>query len=141
IILQKLSAEIAEHAESLAVNQSLIADIDVIFARAQLGMRMKASKPEMNKNGIIDLKQARHPLIQLDQVVASDILLGEDYDAKVITCPNTGGKTNTLKAIDLIILIAKYILHIPSHDDARYELFKKLFADIGDEQSIVQNFS
>ncbi|HLR22790.1 MAG TPA: endonuclease MutS2 [Pseudogracilibacillus sp.] len=141
IILQKLSAEIAEHAESLAVNQSLIADIDVIFARAQLGMRMKASKPEMNKNGIIDLKQARHPLIQLDQVVASDILLGEDYQAMVITGPNTGGKTVTLKTIGLMILMAQSGLQIPAQDGARVGFFKKVFADIGDEQSIEQNLS
>src|SRR5699024_12228083 len=119
----------------LEINQSLIADVDLIFARAQIGKRMKASKPEMNKDGIIDLKHARHPLIQLDQVVPSDILLGEDYQAMVITGPNTGGKTVTLKTIGLIILMAQSGLQIPAQDGARVSFFKKVFADIGDEQS------
>src|SRR5699024_2495952 len=130
IILQKLSAEIAVNAESLAVKQCLFADIDVIFARAQLGMIMKVSKPELNKNVIIDLKQARHPLIQLDQVVASDIFLGEDYQAMVNTGPNTGGKTVTLKTIGLMILMAQSGLQIPAQDGARVGFFKKVFADI-----------
>src|SRR5699024_2653932 len=115
--------------------------MDVIFARAQLGIRLQASRPDMNNHGIIDVNQARHPVIQQDQVVASDILLGVDYQAMVITGPNTGGKTVTLKTIGLMILMAQSGLQIPAQDGARVGFFKKVFADIGDEQSIEQNLS
>src|SRR5699024_6526627 len=141
IILQKLTGEIAGHTESLAKNVELIAKLDVIVARARLAEKMKASKPEMNTKGIIDLKATRHPLIPLDTVVASDIKLGEDYHAIVITGPNTGGKTVTLKTIGLCILMAQSGLQIPALDGAKLGCFDQVFADIGDEQSIEQNLS
>ena len=141
LILQKLSAEIAEHTESLAINLSLIAETDFIVARARLGAKMKASKPNMNQAGIIDLKMARHPLLPIDAAVASDIALGEDYQAMVITGPNTGGKTVTLKTLGLTVLMAQSGLQIPALDGAKVSFFEKVFADIGDEQSIEQNLS
>ena len=141
LILQKLSAEIAEHTESLSVNLQLIAKTDFIFARGRLAAKMKASKPLLNHEGIIDLKQVRHPLISMEEVVASDISLGEEYQAIVITGPNTGGKTVTLKTIGLCILMAQSGLQIPAFDGGRLAIFKKVYADIGDEQSIEQNLS
>lgn len=141
VILQKLTAEIAEHTESLAINQSLIAETDVIFARARLAEKMKASKPQMNEVGIIDLKLVRHPLIAYDEAVPSDIVLGDDYQAMVVTGPNTGGKTVMLKTLGLTVLMAQAGLQVPAQDGAKVSFFKKVFADIGDEQSIEQNLS
>src|SRR5699024_10344822 len=110
---QKITSEIAEDTESLAINLERIAEMDFIFARAHLAVKMRASRPNMNKNGIIDIKQARHPLIDSDEVVSNDLLLGESYQAMVITGPNTGGKTVTLKTIGLCTLMAQSGLQIP----------------------------
>src|SRR5699024_802239 len=131
----------AGHTTDLSMNLELIASLDLIVARARLAEKMKASKPTMNTDGIIDLKAARHPLIPLDKVVASDIKLGKDYHAIVITGPNTGGKTVTLKTIGLSTLMAQSGLQIPALDGAKLGCFDQVFADIGDEQSIEQNLS
>lgn len=140
-ILRKLTEEIASFSEELLLNMKMIAAIDLIYARGKLAQKMQAVKPILNDEGIIDLKQARHPLIPPDQVVANDIKLGEDYTAIVITGPNTGGKTVTLKMIGLLTLMAQTGLHIPALEGSRLSVFQKVFADIGDEQSIEQNLS
>ncbi|HLR53192.1 MAG TPA: endonuclease MutS2 [Pseudogracilibacillus sp.] len=141
LILQKLTGEIANHTETLAVNQAQIAELDVIHARARTSVHMKATKPILNNEGVIDLKAARHPLLSLDTAVASDIFLGESYHAMVITGPNTGGKTVTLKTIGLIVLMAQSGLQIPASDGGKVACYQRVFADIGDEQSIEQNLS
>ena len=140
-ILRQLTEKIAEHASELLSNMEMIAQIDLIYARAKLAHKMKAVKPILNEDGIIDMKQARHPLIPEEEVVANDIALGEDYHAIVITGPNTGGKTVTLKTIGLLTLMAQAGLQIPAIDGCRLAVFPKVFADIGDEQSIEQNLS
>ena len=140
-ILRDLSAKIATHAGEILHNMEIIAKIDLIRARAKLAEEMDATKPELNEQGIIDMKQARHPLIPAEEVVANDITLGEDFTAIVITGPNTGGKTVTLKTIGLLTLMAQSGLHIPAVDGCRLAIFNKVFADIGDEQSIEQNLS
>ena len=141
IILQQLTTEIAAHAEQLTMNLQLIAEVDFIMARAHLAVKMKAAKPILNVEGIIKMKQARHPLISLDEVVANDIEIGEDYHAIVITGPNTGGKTVTLKMIGLCTMMAQSGLQVPAFDGCELAVFKQVFADIGDEQSIEQNLS
>lgn len=141
IILQKLTALIAEHVEDILLNIRLLAEVDYIFARAHLAVEMKAAKPTLNEHGYIDMKRARHPLIAADQVVANDISIGHDYHAIVITGPNTGGKTVTLKLIGLCTLMAQAGLQVPALDGCQLAVFPKIYADIGDEQSIEQNLS
>ena len=141
IILQKLTYEIAAHTDQLVINLGLIASLDYIFARARLGTKMKASKPTLNAQGKINMKQARHPLIPLDEVVANDVQIGEDFHAIVITGPNTGGKTVTLKTLGLCTLMAQAGLQVPALDGCEIAVFNKIYADIGDEQSIEQNLS
>lgn len=141
LILQKLTGEIANHTDTLAVNQRQIATLDVIHARARTAVKMKAAKPVLNHKGVIDLKSARHPLIPLDTAVASDIFLDDSSHAMVITGPNTGGKTVTLKTIGLLVLMAQSGLQIPALDGGQVACYSQIFADIGDEQSIEQNLS
>ncbi|HLR43475.1 MAG TPA: endonuclease MutS2 [Pseudogracilibacillus sp.] len=141
VILQKLTAIIAEHTEVLLENLRILANVDFIFARAHLAEEMKAAKPTLNDRGVIDMKQARHPLIPDDQVVANDVMIGDDYHAIVITGPNTGGKTVTLKMVGLCVLMAQSGLQVPAFDGCELAVFQKVYADIGDEQSIEQNLS
>ncbi|SDB95127.1 DNA mismatch repair protein MutS2 [Pelagirhabdus alkalitolerans] len=140
-ILRELSMLIAADVEPLSENVKVLAELDFIFARANLAMSMKAAMPEMNDEGIIDVKQARHPLLSDDEVVSNDIALGEDFHAIVITGPNTGGKTVTLKLVGLLTLMAQSGLQVPAFDGCRLAVFEDVFADIGDEQSIEQSLS
>lgn len=140
-ILRDLSEKIASNHTVIFENVIVLAEIDFIFARAKLGIRMKASMPELNDNGIIDMKQTRHPLIPDEQVVANDIRIGGDYTAIVITGPNTGGKTVTLKLVGLCSLMTQSGLQIPALDGCKMAVFQDVYADIGDEQSIEQNLS
>ncbi|HLS20282.1 MAG TPA: endonuclease MutS2 [Bacillota bacterium] len=140
-ILQRLSEQIATHHLELMQNIETIARIDFIHARALYSEKINGARPTLNDKGIIDIKDARHPLIPHDEVVANDINIGEDYTAIVITGPNTGGKTVTLKLIGLITLMAQSGIQVPALDGCRLAVFERVFADIGDEQSIEQNLS
>lgn len=140
-ILRELSTRIAADHDFLAHNVVILAKLDFMFARAHLGQSMRAAMPKMNDQGIIEMKQARHPLLTDDEVVANDIALGKDYHAIVITGPNTGGKTVTLKMVGLFTLMAQSGLQVPALDGCELAVFEDVFADIGDEQSIEQSLS
>lgn len=140
-ILAKLSAETASFADSIKSNYDILLELGLIFAKARLGYDMKATVPEISDNGIIDLKKARHPLIDPKQVVATDITLGDKFDTLVITGPNTGGKTVALKTIGLLTLMTMCGLMIPVSDQSKISVFDNILADIGDEQSIEQSLS
>lgn len=140
-ILCELSAESASFAESIKGSYECAVELNLIFAKAQLGYAMKASVPILNDKGIIDLKSARHPLIDSKKVVPIDIMLGGNFDTLVITGPNTGGKTVSIKTIGLFTLMAMCGLLIPAADNSMVSVFENVFADIGDEQSIEQSLS
>ncbi|MBP1968841.1 DNA mismatch repair protein MutS2 [Virgibacillus natechei] len=140
-ILQEISELIASEETFLHENVMVLGKIDFMFARAKLGQQMKAAMPKMNDKGIIKMKQARHPLISMDEVVANDVEIGEAYTSIVITGPNTGGKTVTLKMVGLCTLMTQSGLQIPALDGCEMAVFENVFADIGDEQSIEQDLS
>ena len=140
-ILAELSAEAAAHRDDISLNVQLLVQLDVIFAKAKLAYRMRAWEPLMNDDGIIELRNARHPLIDPKKVVPISVRLGEDFDSMIITGPNTGGKTVTLKTIGLLTLMAECGLHIPAGDGSQLSTFDAILADIGDEQSIAQSLS
>ncbi len=140
-VLAELSVEVAEHSHTIFVDYNNITELDFIFCKARLSLDMNANEPELNEDGIIKFKKARHPLIDKETVVANDVYLGEKFDCLVITGPNTGGKTVTLKTIGLFSLMAASGLHLPVTDGSRASLFKSIYADIGDEQSIEQSLS
>ncbi|MGI2326395.1 endonuclease MutS2 [Planococcus sp. YIM B11945] len=140
-ILLMLSAQVQEVAHELFVLVEVLGEIDLILAKAKYGAANKCSKPIMNKDGYINLRKARHPLIPIDEVVANDIEFGGDITAIVITGPNTGGKTVTLKTLGLCTMMAQAGLPVPALDGSELAVFDQIFADIGDEQSIEQSLS
>ena len=139
-ILRELSAECAAHKEDIAQDYDLLILIDCIFARARLSDKFRCTEPKLAKKGI-SLRKARHPLLDPKKAVANDLYLGENFDTLVITGPNTGGKTVTLKTIGLLTLMAQCGLHIPAADDSTVVVFDHVLSDIGDEQSIAQSLS
>ena len=140
-ILAELSAESAAHRGDIELDFDLLVRLDVIFAKAKLGYRMNAWAPQMNDQGRVELRKARHPLIDPKQVVPISLRLGTDFDTMIITGPNTGGKTVTLKTVGLLTLMAECGLHIPAGDGSQLSTFNAILADIGDEQSIAQSLS
>ena len=140
-ILAELSAEAAAHRETISQDYSLLVELDAIFARAKLAFRMDAVAPEIRDDGRLELIRARHPLIDKKLVVPVSVHLGRDFDTLIITGPNTGGKTVTLKTIGLLTLMAECGLHIPAADGSCVSVFENVLADIGDEQSIEQSLS
>ncbi len=140
-ILLELSVEAGTFYEAIVGSYNNLIDLNVIFAKASLAYKMNASIPIINNDGIINLKKARHPLIDKNKVVPIDITLGEDFDTLVVTGPNTGGKTVSLKTLGLLTLMAMCGLMIPAYDNSRLSIFKNILADIGDEQSIEQSLS
>lgn len=140
-ILINLSAFTGEYRLELETITEVLANLDFMFAKARYGNQIKASKPTMNQEGRISLVKARHPLIPIEEVVANDVVLGKDYTTIVITGPNTGGKTVTLKTVGLCTLMAQAGLQIPALDGSEMAVFGAVFADIGDEQSIEQSLS
>lgn len=140
-ILIALTVQVAEVANELRQNVYLLGELDFMFAKGRYSHELKASKPKMNDRGYIKLVKAKHPLIAQEDVVANDIELGDQYTSIVITGPNTGGKTVTLKTLGLFTLMAQAGLQVPALDGSEMAVFKHVFADIGDEQSIEQSLS
>ena len=140
-ILAAFSAQIGPDAELIGDSLENLAEIDMIFARAALGRSMNAVPPKLNEEGRVNLIRARHPLIDPDKVVPSNLWLGEDFTTLVITGPNTGGKTVTLKTVGLLSLMAQAGMQIPAAYGSELAIFDEIFADIGDEQSIEQSLS
>ena len=140
-ILAELSAEAAGYRSAIDLDYQLLVQLDVIFAKAKLSYQMRAGEPIMNEKGRVELRKARHPLINPKTVVPISVRLGTDFDSMIITGPNTGGKTVTLKTIGLLTLMAECGLHIPAGDGSTLSTFEAILADIGDEQSIAQSLS
>ena len=140
-ILAELSAEAAAHREDIQWDYDALVHLDLIFARGQLSYKMDAIRPEVRRDGAIRLRKARHPLLDAKRAVAIDIELGEAFDTLVITGPNTGGKTVSLKTLGLLTLMAQCGLHIPAGDRSAVTVYRRVLADIGDEQSIEQSLS
>lgn len=140
-ILQHFSNLIAEDASGLKRDGDIITSFDFAFAKGRLSVKMKGIEPEINSDGIIDIRKGRHPLLDGKTVVPTDIYLGDRFDTLVITGPNTGGKTVALKTLGLLTLMAQSGLHIPAMSGSRISTFENVFADIGDEQSIEQSLS
>ncbi|MDO5362476.1 MAG: endonuclease MutS2 [Eubacteriales bacterium] len=141
IILADLSEQTAVHSELIKTDLEIMVQLDFIFARASLAMDMNGNEPLFNDKGRINLKKARHPLIDKKKAVPIDIRLGDDFDLLVITGPNTGGKTVSLKTVGLLTMMGQSGLHIPALDRSELALFHEVYADIGDEQSIEQSLS
>jgi len=141
VILATLSALLAEHTEELSLNQKVMTKLDFIFAKAKLAMEQNATEPLFNRKRYINIRKGRHPLLDKKKVVPIDIHLGRDFDLLVITGPNTGGKTVSLKTVGLFTLMGQSGLHIPALDRSELSIFTEVYADIGDEQSIEQSLS
>jgi len=141
VILAQLSARLAEHTEELTQNQKCMTLLDFIFAKGKLALEQNATEPLFNKKRYINIRKGRHPLLDKKKVVPIDIHLGRDFDLLVVTGPNTGGKTVSLKTVGLFTLMGQAGLHIPALDRSELSLFTEVYADIGDEQSIEQSLS
>ena len=140
-ILRQLSADCGDQMENILYDYDILVHLDVIFARAQLSYQLNASRPEVRRRGGVALRRARHPLLDQAKAVPITVELGEQFDTLVITGPNTGGKTVTLKTIGLLCLMAQCGLHIPADSGSAVRVFHRVLADVGDEQSIEQSLS
>lgn len=140
-ILFELSALVSENSHTIFVDYKAVTELDFMFAKGRLSLDMNGNEPKLNNEGRIYFKRARHPLIDKKAVVANDITLGNEFDTLIITGPNTGGKTVTLKTIGLFSVMAASGLHIPAQEGSEAAVFDRIFADIGDEQSIEQSLS
>lgn len=140
-ILYELSGEAGSFSDSIIESFNCAVHLNLIFAKAHLAYKMKASMPEINDRGIVELKNARHPLLNQNRVVPTNILLGKDFDTLIITGPNTGGKTVSIKTLGLLTLMTMCGLLIPVSDRSTVSIFEKILVDVGDEQSIEQNLS
>ena len=141
VILSTLSAQADLHRDEIRYDLENMVELDFIFARAALAMEQNANEPIFNTEGKIHLRKARHPLINTKKVVPIDLSLGEDFDLLIVTGPNTGGKTVSLKTVGLLTLMGQSGLHIPALDRSSLSVFDEVYADIGDEQSIEQSLS
>lgn len=140
-ILAELSSAVAEHFSEIMNNQKLLIQLDMMFAKGKLAVKMQAEMPEISDGRLMVLKEARHPLIDAGKAVPIDVSIGGSYSTLVVTGPNTGGKTVTLKTAGLLVMMAQSGLHIPAAGTSIIPVFKNVFADIGDEQSIEQSLS
>lgn len=140
-ILMDLTKDIYGNIDAIEENMNVLKRLDLIFAKAKYSIKIKGSKPNINNKGYINLKNARHPLIPSDKVIPISIDIGNEFDTLIITGPNTGGKTVTLKTVGLLTLMAMTGLNIPADDGSDIALFDNIFVDIGDEQSIEQSLS
>lgn len=141
IVLSELSAQVAQNSDAINDNILLLTELDFIFARAQLSLSYNGSEPDFNEEGRVRIKKGRHPLLDPKKVVPVDIRIGDDFTMLVISGPNTGGKTVSLKTVGLFTLLGQSGLHIPASDHSELAIFDEVYADIGDEQSIEQSLS
>ena len=140
-ILKALAIQVLKYEQQIRLDMEILGHFDFVFAKAKFALEFQASRPEINNDGLVELKQARHPLIPPEKVVPIDILLGKDFSTLLITGPNTGGKTVTLKTLGLFVLMAQAGLFIPAQAGSKLPVYNNVFADIGDEQSIEQSLS
>lgn len=141
VILARLSVDVAEHIDEIRTNYQVLSELDFIFAKGSLALSMNATKPIFNTNGYIHIREGRHPLLDKKKVVPITISLGGEFDLLIVTGPNTGGKTVSLKTVGLFTLMGQAGLHIPALDRSELAVFESVYADIGDEQSIEQSLS
>lgn len=141
VILARLSVDVAEYMDEIRTNYQMLSELDFIFAKGSLALSMNASRPIFNTNGYIHIREGRHPLLNKKTVVPITIKLGGEFDLLIITGPNTGGKTVSLKTVGLFTLMGQSGLHIPALDRSELSIFENVYADIGDEQSIEQSLS
>jgi len=141
VILARLSADAAEYIENIRINYTVLTTLDFIFAKGSLALDMNASRPQFNNEGRIRIREGRHPLLEQKNVVPITVALGDTFDLLIVTGPNTGGKTVSLKTVGLFSLMGQAGLHIPALDRSELAVFTEVYADIGDEQSIEQSLS